>query len=139
MPIIQVYLRKQDTSPEYRAGIAASIRQAMIDPFKVPDDDYFQVTHEVKPENMVYDRNYFGVPRGEDAVFIVLTFNHRPPEPKHALFAAIVDNLGQRPGIERQDIYMNITEVAPENWWVHARTVNPETGTDSRLNHSLTS
>jgi 4-oxalocrotonate tautomerase len=132
VPIIHVYLPKGETQ-DFKNAIARSIQDAMIETFALPEDDYFQITHETDPANLHYDRNYFGVKRGEKPVMISLSFNVRPPEPKKALFAAVVRNLTASPGIPIEDIYMNIIECAPENWWAYARTVNPETGTDARM------
>jgi 4-oxalocrotonate tautomerase len=132
MPIIYVSLRK-GTPVAFRKAIAQGIQRAMISTLKIPADDYFQVTHELEPENMIYDRNFFGVVRSDEAVFIQLFFNHRPGDLKKALFAAIADNLVRDPSIRREDIFMSIAETAFENWWAQGRTVNPETGTDSRM------
>jgi len=132
MPIIYVSLRK-GTPVAYRKAIAQGIQRAMISTLRIPDDDYFQVTHELEPENMIYDRNFFGVARGDNAVFVQLFFNHRPADLKKALFAAIADNLVRDPGLKREDIFMSIVETAFENWWAQGRAVNPETGTDSRM------
>ena len=132
MPIIYVSLRK-GTSSAHRKAIAHSIQRAMIDVLKVPNDDYFQVTHELEPENMIYDPNFFGVARGPNAVFVQLFFNHRPAALKAALFNAIADNLVREPGLRRQDVLMSICETTFENWWAEGRTVNPQTGTDARM------
>lgn len=132
MPLINVWLRK-GTAPEYRKAISGSIHKAMMDVLKIPEDDYFQVTGELDPENMIFDPNYFGIPRSEKMVFIRFSFNARPAAVKQRLFEATADNLVTSPGIRREDLGMSILELAPENWWAHARTVDPDTGTDSRM------
>ena len=132
MPIISVSLRK-GTTLEYRQAISESIQHAMIDVLKLPEDDYFQITHELEPGNMVYDPNYYGIKRGDRGVFIQFVFNQRAASVKQALFAATVANLMRNPGMRQEDIYMNIIECAPENWWAYAREVNPVTGTDARM------
>jgi phenylpyruvate tautomerase PptA (4-oxalocrotonate tautomerase family) len=132
MPIIHVNLHR-GTSPEHRQAIANSIQSAMIEVMRIPEDDYFQVTNEYDRGNIHFDRNYFGIPRGENPVLIELRFNTRPAEDKGALFEAIARNLTRNPGIKVEDIYMNIVECAPPNWWAHARTIDAQTGTDSRM------
>jgi 4-oxalocrotonate tautomerase len=132
MPIIYVSLRK-GTSPAYRKSIAGSIQQAMIKTLKIPADDYFQVTHELEPENMIYDASYFGVARSEKAVFVQLFFNHRPATVKQALFEAIADHLVREPGLRREDVLLTISETAFESWWGYGRKVDPTTGTDARM------
>ncbi|BCJ50353.1 hypothetical protein Asp14428_18280 [Actinoplanes sp. NBRC 14428] len=105
----------------------------MIDVLGIPDDDYFQLTHEQTAENLIYDRNFFGVPRSDDAVLVALSFNARPAAAKQALFEAIAGNLERDPGLPRTDLFMTIVETAPENWWAQGRTVDPISGTDSRM------
>ena len=132
MPLIEVWLREGKPAP-YRKAIAESIHRAMVDVMKIPEDDYFQVTYEMSAENLIYDANYFGVPRGEDMVLIKLAFNARPAAVKQRLFETIADNLVANPGLRREDIGMSIAETAFENWWAYARAVDPETGTDARM------
>ena len=135
MPLIHVYLKKGVTR-EYKRAISDGIYRAMIDVLHLPDDDYNQVTFEMDPEDMRYDPNYFGVHRSEKVVFISITFNNgRAPETKTQLFETIAANLVKSPGMRIEDVMMYILEAARENWWAYARTINPETGLDSRMAH----
>ncbi len=132
MPLVHVHLKK-GTSREYRASVAGAIKRALNGVFELPDDDYNQVTFEHEPENMIYDPNFFGLPRSERMIFVSMSFNHRSPELKKKLFEAVAQNLVEAVGLRIEDVMMNIVEVARENWWAHGRTVSPETGFDSRM------
>jgi len=132
MPIIHVHLKK-GTSLKHRESIKTAIHDAMKAVLGVPDDDYNQITYEHEPENMIYDPNYFGVPRSEKMVFIGLVFNARPAQQKQALFEKIAANVVEYAGLRIEDVMMNIQETDPANWWAYARTVDPKTGTDSRM------
>ena len=133
MPLIHVYLKK-GTTKEYKQAIGDGIRQAMIDVLGLLDDDYNQVTLELEPEDMRYDPNYFGVPRSEKCIFVSIAFNAgRTPEMKTRLFETVAANLVKNPGMRIEDVMMVIMEVARENWWAYARTVDPVTGFDSRM------
>ena len=123
MPIINVSLRK-GTTVEYRRGIADSIHRAMHETLQTPEDDYFQITHELDPENLIFDPNYFGVARSEKFVIVQLFFNAAQK---------IADNLVASPGLRAEDIMINIAEVAPETWWLAGREIDPATGTDARM------
>ena len=102
----------------------------MIEVLELPEDDYSQVKYEKYLQD--FDRNYFDTPRSDNPVFINLSFNNREAEVKKKLFDSIAEHLTPLPGIPIEDIYMNIIECAPANWWVFAKTVNPKTGFDSR-------
>jgi phenylpyruvate tautomerase PptA (4-oxalocrotonate tautomerase family) len=134
MPLIYVTLKK-GKPVEYRNAIHAGIQNALIEIFKLPDDDYAGVTLQVDPDEMYYDRNFFEVPRSEDLIFIDMSWNKRTPEIKQKLFEKIADNLEASPGLKRADILLTVKETPSENWWVHGRTVNPDTGLDSRIQH----
>lgn len=132
MPIVHVHLKK-GTSADYRAAIAGGIKDALLDVLELPADDYNQITFEHEPENMIYDPNYFGLPRSDKMIFVSMSFNHRSPELKARLFETVANNIVAAVGIGIEDVMMNIVETARENWWAQGRTVNPETGFDSRM------
>ena len=132
MPIIHVHLKKGSSS-KYRRDVAGAIKRSMIDVLGLPDDDYNQITYEHDPENMIYNSNFFGVPRSEKMLLISMSFNTRPPEQKKRLFEIVANNIVKMTGTRIEDIMMMIIETPAENWWAFARTVNPETGLDSRM------
>ena len=43
------------------------------------------------------------------------------------------DDLVASPGLRREDIMVTFAEVAPENWWLEGRRIDPATGTDARM------
>ena len=132
MPLIYLTLKKGKPA-EYRHAIHKGIQNALIEVFNLPLDDYAGVTIQADPDEMYYDPNFFGVPRSEDLIFIDMSWNKRTPEIKLKLFEKIADNLEANPGIKRADVLLTVKETPSENWWVHGRTVNPETGLDSRI------
>lgn len=105
----------------------------MVEAMKIPEDDFFQLTHEMDEANFNYDPNYFGIPRSEKMVFIQFFFNARAASAKQIIFKTIADKLVQSLGLRREDLIMNIVETAPESWWIEGREVDPRTGTDSRM------
>jgi len=132
MPLIYVSIREGNT-PEQKKKIAAGIHKAMIDVMGLPEDDYNQVFFESSVDNMIFDPNYFGLHRSPKAVFIQMFFNHRPAEMKAKLFETIADNLVRDAGMRREDVLQTICETATENWWAMGRTIDKETGLDSRM------
>lgn len=68
-------------------------------------------------EDFVYNRNYLGIERSDGFVLIQLTVsNTRPLAKKRALYRRIVELLAERPGIRKEDVFINLVEVLPENW-----------------------
>jgi phenylpyruvate tautomerase PptA (4-oxalocrotonate tautomerase family) len=116
MPLARIDLL-QGKSADYRGAIGEIVYQAMIDTLKVPQDDRFQVITEHAAENFVFDPNYLGISRTADCIFIQVTLNAgRTTEVKQAFYKAIADGLHGRLQVRREDVLINLVEVAKENW-----------------------
>jgi 4-oxalocrotonate tautomerase len=116
MPLTRVSLRRGKPAA-YRKAILEAVYRAMRESFDVPDEDRFMVISEHDDENFSYSANYLGIERTDDLVLIQLTVsNTRTVEKKKALYRKIVDNLAADPGLRREDIFINLIEVLPENW-----------------------
>jgi 4-oxalocrotonate tautomerase len=132
MPMVHIWMHEGKTA-EYKAQISEGIHTAMMDVLGVPSDTWDQMFNEMKPGNMIYDPNYFDVPRSPDMVFVHFFFNERPKDMKERFFEAVADEVTARSGLRREDLAMAITEMPRENWWVFGRKVNPKTGYDIRM------
>lgn len=116
MPLAHISLRSG--KPEaYRQAIFDGVYRALRETFDVPEDDQFMALTEHEAANFRYGRSYLDVARSDDVVYIQITANNtRSKEQKKALFKRIADLLGEQPGIRREDVFINLVEVAKENW-----------------------
>ena len=93
------------------------MHRALVAAAAVPADDRFQVVEQVAPDALVWDAAYLGQKRTPDVVFVQIFLNvGRTIEVKKALYAAIANELGAAPGLRREDVLVNLVEVAKENW-----------------------
>ena len=116
MPLSRISLRK-GKSAQYRQAILDGVYLAMRETFDVPEDDRFMIVTEHADGDFVYGPHYLGIDRSDDLVIIQLTVsNTRPLEKKRALYRQIVERLGESPGVRPQDVFINLVEVAKENW-----------------------
>ena len=116
MPLVRIDLR-QGTSPAYRKAIADGVHAAMIESLAIPPDDRFQVISERDPDSLIYDPQYLGIQRSDKVVFIQITMSvGRKPPQKRALCKRIGELLSKSPGLRSGDIFVNLVEVAWENW-----------------------
>ncbi len=116
MPLVRIDLIRGKTAA-YRRTIGEVIYQAMIDEINVPANDRFQVIAEHDRENFVYDPTYLGIARSDDCVFIQITLSAgRTVALKQAFYKRITDGLHERLGLRREDVFINLVEVAKENW-----------------------
>jgi 4-oxalocrotonate tautomerase len=116
MPLVRIDLI-QGRPSDYRKTIGEVVYEAMIENFKVPKNDHFQVITEHPAEGFIFDPSYLGIQRSRDCVFIQLTFNEgRTVEQKQRFYKAVDDGLYQRLSLRREDVFINLVEVAKENW-----------------------
>jgi phenylpyruvate tautomerase PptA (4-oxalocrotonate tautomerase family) len=116
MPLTRIALRK-GKSAQYRKAILDGVYDAMRETFNVPEDDRFMMITQHDEDEFLYGKHFLGIDRGDDLVIIQLTVsNTRTVEQKKALFARIAEKLGQNPGLRPQDVFINLVEVAKENW-----------------------
>ena len=116
MPLVHISLRA-GKPPAHRQAIFDSVYRAMRETFNVPEDDQFMVITEHEAANFRYGASYLGVARGDDLVYIQITAsNTRTVEQKKALFRQIMALLRDSPGVRPEDVFVNLVEVAKENW-----------------------
>ena len=115
MPLLHISLRAG--KPEaYRQAILDGLYRAMREALNVPEGDEFMTISELSPANFRCG-NAYGVTRSDDAVLIQITvFASRTAEQKKALYRRIAELLGESPGIRPEDVFINLVEVAKENW-----------------------
>ena len=115
MPLVRVSLIKGRTA-EFRRRIGDAVHKALVETIGVPERDRFQLITEHDPNDLVYDREYLGIKRTDGIVVIQVTISTgRSPAQKRALFRRIADNLAEL-DIRREDVWINLVEVARENW-----------------------
>ncbi len=117
MPLIHINLRAG--KPEaYRQAIFDGLYRAMREALNVPEDDQFMTITEHEAANFRHG-NAYGVTRSADVVYIQITvFDTRTAEQKKALFKRAAELLGKNPGIQPENVFVNVLESAKENWSV---------------------
>lgn len=116
MPLSHISLRAG--KPEfYRQAIFDGLSRALHETFDVPEDNQFMTLSEYEGANFRYSASYFDIERSDDLVFIQITANNtRTVEQKKIMFQRIAELLRENPGIRPEDVFVNLIEVAKENW-----------------------
>jgi phenylpyruvate tautomerase PptA (4-oxalocrotonate tautomerase family) len=116
MPFVRIDLAEGKPA-DYRRTLGDVVYEAMTEAIDVPENDRFQIITEHPPEGLSFDRNYLGIARTADCVFIQVTLNEgRTVEKKRAFYKAIADGLHARLGLRREDVFVNLVEVKKEDW-----------------------
>ena len=116
MPLVRISLVKG--RPEaYRRKVGDAIHRALVEALGVPPLDRFQLITEHEPGDLVYDSNYLGIARSSDLVIVQITLSAgRTLEQKRALYRRIAANLSAAVRLRPEDAWINLVEVAKENW-----------------------
>ena len=116
MPLTRIFMRRGKPA-DYRKAIMNGVYEAMRETFNVPEEDRFMSITQHDGDEFLYGKDYLGIERSDDLLLIQITANNtRTTEQKKALVAAIAKKLGDNPGVRSQDVFVNLVEVAKENW-----------------------
>jgi len=116
MPLVRIDLIR-GKSAEYRKTVGEIVYNAMRDLINVPKDDKFQIITEHAPEDLNFAESYLGNTYSQDIIFIQITLNAgRSVEMKKAFYKRIADELNAQLMVRRDDVWINLVEVAKENW-----------------------
>jgi phenylpyruvate tautomerase PptA (4-oxalocrotonate tautomerase family) len=116
MPLVRIDLGEGKTA-EYRAQVGDIVYRAMIAELNVPKDDRFQIITEHASAGLLYDRNYLGIHRTDDCIFLQITLNAgRTVEVKQRFYKAVAEGLHSELNVRREDVFISLVEVNKEDW-----------------------
>jgi 4-oxalocrotonate tautomerase len=116
MPLVRIDLLR-GKSAEYRRAIGDAVHTALVEHFKVPVHDHFQIITEHDADGFIHDAEYLGIAYTDDLVMIQITITDgRPTDTKRALFARIAELLAINPGVRKQDVFVSLVEVTRDCW-----------------------
>ena len=116
MPLVRISLR-EGTSGQYRQALADGVHQAMVEAIEIPAQDRFQIITEHPANGLIYDPSYLAIERSDKIVLVQITLSGgRKPAQKKKLFQRMAEILAKNPGLRPQDLFINLVEVACENW-----------------------
>ncbi len=113
MPLVRITIRS-GKSINYKKALLDGIHESLVQAFKIPEHDRYQILHEL-------DAEHFEAPqvKTENITMIEITaFKGRSSETKKDLYRAIVENLAKNPGIKGDDIMIIVHEPPLENWGI---------------------
>jgi 4-oxalocrotonate tautomerase len=115
MPLVRIDLpRAIEAHTALRIGEA--IHKAMTEVINVPTDDRFQILSRQAPEERNLTSEYLGIRYSDQLILIQITLNHgRTLEQKKAFYRRVAGDLSEL-GVRPQDVFINLVEVARENW-----------------------
>ena len=116
MPLVRIDLAT-GRSPEYGKQIGQIVYRALTDVMNAPEHDLFQIITEHPQTGLQFDREFLGIHRSDDCIFVQITLNSgRTVEMKQRFYKAVADGLHESLKLRREDVFINLVEVSKENW-----------------------
>jgi 4-oxalocrotonate tautomerase len=116
MPLVRIDLA-EGKAPEYGVKIGQIVYQALLDVMNAPKGDLFQIITEHGKAGLQFDRDFLGVHRSDDCLFVQITLNSgRTVEMKQRFYKAVADGLHESLKLRREDVFISLVEVVKENW-----------------------
>ena len=110
MPLVNISILK-GKSPQYIKAIADSVNSAVIETMGFPEDDRYQIIHEVEPHCLQFQE------RTEDRVMMYLIMRAgRSNKSKQDFYSKVVKNLAANPGINPSNVLITIAENHDIDW-----------------------
>ena len=116
MPLVRISLQRGKPLV-YRRAVADGVHLALVEGIGIPAKDRFQIVSEHDAESLIYDREYFGVARSDDTIFIQVSLRRgRPEGVKQDFYRRVVANLQADPGVRPEDVAIILTENGDADW-----------------------
>ncbi len=88
----------------------------MLEAFKVPERDRYQIITEHKSERLVMEDTGLDIPRTDSRVMIQVITRPRPPEQKQAFYRLVCEKLHKNAGILASDVMISVVVNSDEDW-----------------------
>jgi phenylpyruvate tautomerase PptA (4-oxalocrotonate tautomerase family) len=115
MPLIRFDLLEGRTEVELKTLLDAA-HEAMLEAFKVPAGDRYQIVTEHKPSRMIVEDTGLGIPRTRDVVVVQVFTRPRSQEAKQDFYRLLTEKLQAACGIAPSDVMVSCMVNSDADW-----------------------
>lgn len=115
MPLIKFDLIEGRDKESLQKLLDAS-HEAMVQAFEVPERDRYQIVYQHPAHEMIIQDTGLGFERSENVVVVSVTSNQRSDKQKKEFYKLLVQNLGEKCGIEPNDIMISFVTNGAADW-----------------------
>jgi 4-oxalocrotonate tautomerase len=117
MPLARIDVSKDAPVERVRAASEA-VYNAMVEVANVPLHDKFQVITRHGPDEIIYPtEGYLGIDYSPDIILIQVTWvGGRSTEVKKKFYRRIADELHEKQGVRKQDVWISLIDSGREDW-----------------------
>ncbi|TXR54869.1 tautomerase family protein [Reinekea thalattae] len=115
MPLMQFDVIEGRSEAEMKAILDVT-HQAVLDVFKVPERDRYQIVYEHKPANMIFEDTGLGFERTKDLIMLRIFTSPRAEEQKLEFMKTLAEELEQKCGVKGTDLMMSFFTNTRHDW-----------------------
>jgi quercetin dioxygenase-like cupin family protein len=116
MPFVQIN-HSAELDQATRTSISLSIQEALVETFRIPADDFFQVMHPLQAEALIYAPSYLGVAHANPFVYMQIIFREgRSVAMKQELHRAIAAKISDRTPVKIANVFIVMVENTSADW-----------------------
>ena len=115
MPLLRFDLVEGRSDAELKALLDAA-HEAVVEVFKVPVRDRYQIVNEHKASRLIVEDTGLGIPRTDKVVILQMTSRPRGREAQEAFYRVLVEKLEMACGISPNDVMVSISVNRDEDW-----------------------
>jgi hypothetical protein len=115
MPLMQFDVIEGRSESEMKAILDVT-HQVVLDVFKVPERDRYQIVYEHKPAHMIFEDTGLGFSRTKDLIMLRIFTSPRPEEVKIEFMKTLAEKLEQECGIKGNDLMMSFFTNTRNDW-----------------------
>jgi phenylpyruvate tautomerase PptA (4-oxalocrotonate tautomerase family) len=115
MPLIRFDLLEGRTEAELKTLLDAA-HEAMLEAFRVPPGDRYQIVTEHKPSRMIIEDTGLGIPRTKDVVVVQVFTRPRSQEMKQDFYRLLTEKLEAACGISPADVMVSCLVNSDADW-----------------------
>ena len=115
MPLLRFDLVEGRSDAELKTLLDAA-HEAMLEAFRVPPRDRYQIVHEHKASRMIVEDTGLDIPRTDKVVMLQVTSRPRGEEAKVAFYRLLCERLEAHCGIKPSDVMVNFVINSDADW-----------------------
>ena len=117
MPLARIDISK-NASDELIRIVSEAVYRAMVEIANVPAHDKFQVINRHAADEMIYPQEgYLGLNYTPGLIIIQVTWvSGRSIDVKKKFYRQIADEIHEKGGVRKQDVWINLVETGREDW-----------------------
>ena len=115
MPLMKIDLIKGREREEIKKILNISY-EVMLDTFKAPKGDRYQIVNQHEDYEMQILDTGLGVERTNEVIIFTIITRPRTEKQKLSFYSEVVKELHDKEGIRKEDIMFSLIENTDENW-----------------------